>query len=350
MKNFGKIDKTKITALFSDKRGKASANIQQGPAFGVDTGIISLSEDKSLVIASDPASFIPSLGIKESAWLTVNLTANDVATSGYLPKYAQFVLNLPHTMTDQELTIYWRYIHQFCLELGISITGGHTGFDDIGASTLAGGTTMFTVADTTKVKTSALAGLHQKLILTKSTAFSSSAILAKSFPNHTKAHLGNEMYKTLERSFYQTSIFPEIQILKENPDILEGVSAMHDVTEGGALGAVYELCEASKVGVKINKEAIPVGHAQHNICQLFQINPLRALGTGSLLIACDKKVSMPILNEFHNKGISAAVIGETRPVEEGKQITTPQDIQQLTYWDKDPYWEAFFKALENQLK
>src|ERR1035438_9418474 len=38
-----------------------------------------------------------------------------------------------------------------------------------------------------------------------------------------------------------------------------GVTAMHDATEGGVLGGLYEVAEASGVGLRINQSAIPYG-------------------------------------------------------------------------------------------
>src|SRR5699024_3265741 len=159
----------------------------------------------------------------------------------------------------------------FCLEFGISITGGHTGFDNVGPSTLAGGTTMFTVAENKKVKCSSFAQPYQDLILTKSAALSGAAILAKSFPNYTKQHLGGDLYQHIEDSFYQTGILQEVKTLRANTNIFRKISAMHDVTEGGALGAIYELCEASRVGVRVKVKEINVGQAQRELCNLFNI-------------------------------------------------------------------------------
>lgn len=349
MKTLGKIDRKAFGELFGGKFGRVTDAVLQGPAFGVDTSFIRINEDTGLVVASDPASFIPALGVKESAWLTVILTANDVATSGYLPQYAQFVLNLTHKITYEEMTEYWNYIHQFCSEIGISITGGHTGFTDLGSSTLAGGVTMFSVAENTRVKCSSFAKPHQDLILTKTAALSSASILAKSFPNFTKNNLGNDAYENLANSFYQTSIIPEVKVLKNRPEIMQKISGMHDVTEGGSLGAIYELCEAGSLGVKVNVDAINVGEYQDEICSLFQIEPLRCTGAGSLLIACEKEVSEKILNELKNNDIPASIVGETLPYEEGKSILKNGKEEEFIYRDKDPYWDAFFDAVEKGL-
>lgn len=347
--DFGKIDRGNLDNLIQNKLGKASDKVIQKPAFGVDTGIVKTNKNQSLIVASDPASFIPALGIKESAWLTVILSANDIATSGCLPEYAQFVLNLSHNITAKELTEYWAYIHQFCADIGIAITGGHTGFDDIGSSTLAGGVTMFSLADQDKVKSASFAQPDQALILTKSAALSSSAILAKSFPTHTKKHMGKEAYQRLANSFYQTSILPEVKALKKHPEILQEISAMHDVTEGGCLGAVYELCKASNLGVHIDAEKIIIGKDQEKICALFGINPLRSTGAGSLLMACSKNATSAILEIMENNNIAAALIGQTQLQKNGKNIVDKTEEKELTYWEKDPYWDAFFKAVEQKL-
>ena len=348
--DLGKLDKQGLYTLFFNNLGRQRENIWQGSSFGVDTSIIRLNPKKCLITSSDPASFIPSLGIKESAWLTVILTANDIATSGYLPEYAQFVLNLSNTIKEEELKEYWRYIHQFCEEIGISITGGHTGFDDMGNSTLAGGTTMFAIGNNKDVKSSAFAQPHQDLILTKSAALSSASILAKSFPNYVKDNLGDAVYRVLEDSFYQTGILEELKILKSTPEIFPKISAMHDVTEGGALGAIYELCEASQVGVVVNTDKIFIGKEQNELCRLFQLPPLRCIGAGGLLMACNKEVSDLIVKKLSEHSILAAVVGETLAPEKGKRMVDATEEKELEYWEKDPYWDAFFQAIKNGLK
>src|SRR5690625_3784443 len=153
-RSLGKIEIKDLQEVVLRRTGAFSENVQQGPAFRVDTAIIQVGNGKGIVVASDPLSYIPALGLKESAFLSVILTANDVATSGFLPQYAQFILNLPHTMTASELEAYWEHIHYFCKEFGISITGGHTGFDNLGTSTLAGGGSMFVEVDLREVESS----------------------------------------------------------------------------------------------------------------------------------------------------------------------------------------------------
>src|SRR5699024_9359645 len=142
----------------------------RAPAYGVDTSIIDLGNGSGLAVSSDPLSLIPSLGLKESAWLTVHLMANDIATTGFAPEYVQFVLNLPSDFSTQLFMEYWQYVHQFCKESDISITGGHTGGVHGQQSTTPGGGTMFVQASLNKLLTSANANAGDAIVVTKESA------------------------------------------------------------------------------------------------------------------------------------------------------------------------------------
>lgn len=348
-KRLGKIERNDLERVFTQKTGAISSKVIQGPKFGVDTAIVQIGDNKGLITASDPASLIPSLGLKESAWLSVILTANDIATSGFLPQYAQFMLHLPSSISTIELEQYWGYIHDFCNEIGIAITGGHTGFGEIGQSTISGGVTMFSIAELSQIKSTAFVEPDFDIIVTKSAALSSGAILAKSFPKYTSKHLGEGAQRELSDTFYQLSVLPEVQAIRSNSFVYNGVVALHDTTEGGVLGAIYELCEAGGIGVVVDQDQIPLGKHQEAICELFSIDPYRCTSAGSLLIACKKVVTEELLKILKAEGINASKIGETLANKEERIIINRGERQRLTYVDEDPYWKAFFKAIADNL-
>src|SRR5690606_30673729 len=126
--------------------GYRRPEVSTGPSFGVDVAVIDLPNGLAMALASDPLSLIPSLGLEESAWLSVYLMANDIATTGNLPMYAQFVLNLPGEFSKADFKTYWNHIHTICNKLGVAITGGHTGFIEGQNSTIAGGGTLINIA------------------------------------------------------------------------------------------------------------------------------------------------------------------------------------------------------------
>src|SRR5699024_10028600 len=136
------------------------------------------------------------------------------------------------------------------------------GFSATGSTTISGGVTMFSEVELSRVKSTAFVQPNQDLILTKSAALSSAAILAKSFPNHTAKQLSKATQQELADSFYRMSILPEVRLLRSERTLFNQVSGMHDCTEGGVLGAIYELCEASGTGVEIYQEQIPLTDGQ----------------------------------------------------------------------------------------
>ncbi|NLB62859.1 MAG: AIR synthase [Fibrobacter sp.] len=349
MGRLGKIDRSSLENLMIKNAGFANPNVVQGPQFGVDTAVVKLNDTQALVMASDPTSLIPTIGIKESAWLSVVLTANDVATSGFLPQYAQFVFNLPASMSNDSLQEYWNYIHQFCAEMGIAITGGHTGFDQVTNTTISGGVTMFAQVELAQAKTTAQVKPGQDIIATKSAALTSSAILAKSFPEHVRKHLGAEVQHSLAQSFYQTSVLSEVQALRQQPEMLAKISALHDVTEGGVLGTIYEMCAAGGVGVLVQQNQIPLGNEQKALCGLFQLDPFRCVGTGSLVLACDPAASAEIVKLLQDAGISAAVVGRTL-AENTKSVVQNGQKEALEYAEEDPYWGVFAQSMQAGLK
>src|SRR5690606_20469160 len=102
------------------------------------------------------------------------------------PMYGQFVLNLPPDFTQTDFKTYWQYIHRYCSDIGIAITGGHTGFVPGQNSTIAGGGTLIAIAPKEQLLVARYGRPGDRLLVTKCCALSSTAILALSFPQTVK--------------------------------------------------------------------------------------------------------------------------------------------------------------------
>src|SRR5437899_9373535 len=149
-------------------RGLESRKIIVGPQPGVDVSVVDIGQGRVMIASCDPISFIPSLGAKESARLSVNEVASDVATCGIGPSFAMFDLNLPPRLSNNLLTAYWKSIQRSCKNLGLSIVGGHSarlGGCDYSA---VRGPTMWTTARKSEFLTSGRAQSGDDLIFTKS--------------------------------------------------------------------------------------------------------------------------------------------------------------------------------------
>jgi hydrogenase expression/formation protein HypE len=330
--------------------GKLRSEVIVGPQFGVDVSIVNLHHGLVMAMTSDPLSLIPTLGLQESAWLSVQLMANDMATTGFAPQYAQFVLNLPNTLSAGDFENYWKYIHEYCEQLGVAITGGHTGRFDGLNSTVSGGGTMITIAPGEDIITSKGARPGDVVIMTKESALISTAILAMSFPETVKNACGKDIHQQACELFYNTSAVEAGLAAGEIGRLTKGVTAMHDVTEGGVMGALYELAHASACGLDIDATKILQGEAQKKVGELFHVDPLYCVGAGSMIITAKPDKYALLLTQLKAKNISATVIGKTVEAVHGLTIRDGNEEKSFDQPNADPYWNAFFNAFNNGWK
>ena len=341
-KELGKINANDFENIIFNNCGYNRSEVSVGPQFGVDVSVIDLPNGLAIAATSDPLSLIPSLGLQESAWLSVQLMANDMATTGFAPMYAQFVLNLPEAFSTLEFNQYWQHIHSFAKEIGVAITGGHTGFIEGQNSTIAGGGTFFTIAPKNEILVSKKATVGNSILVTKQCAMSCAAILSMCFPETIKNKLGKEVYDEACSFFYKTTSLKDA--LTATANNRNEITAMHDVTEGGVLGAIYEMATASGNGAIIYNDKLPVGNIQKEVCNLFSIDPRRSIGAGSMIIACKKGSEENVIERLKKENIDCTVVGKMVSKEDGIKITDGDKIEELTYLKEDPYWAAFFNA------
>lgn len=347
----GKINDEFFKSFIYPYCGSKRSEVEVPPQFGVDVALVRMPNGYDMALTSDPLSLIPTLGLRESAWLSVHLMANDMATTGKAPMFAQFVLNLPPTLSAKDFETYWKYIHQYCEEMGTAITGGHTGRFEGQQSTVAGGGTMITIAPSGEMLTSKGASAGDAIIVTKEAAIIATAILALSFPVTVRNKCGSEIQQSAADLINESSALKAGLVAgKLNTSSSRTVTAMHDVTEGGVLGAIYEMAMAAGCGVVIDEEKLPCGIAQEAVCNLFDIDPNFCIGAGSMIIAAKHENAEDVIEALKAEGIKAAIVGQFTSQEKGLRVAGPKGERALQHPGTDPYWKAFYAALEKGLK
>lgn len=347
----GKIEHHLFEQFISNNCGFNRTEVAIGPGFGTDVSVINLPAGMAMALTSDPLSLIPSLGLSESAWLSVHLMANDMATTGFAPMYGQFVLNLPAWFSKADFKMYWDFIHQYCRQVGVAITGGHTGFIEGQNSTIAGGGTFIAIAPKEQILVSKFASPGDSILVTKSCAISSAAILAMSFPETIKNKAGVEVYHKACEAFYQTSSLQDaLAAVGEYRDRRQEITAMHDVTEGGVLGAIYELAVASGNGAFVYDDQLPINEVQLAVCNAFDLDPRYCIGAGSMIITCRKENADGVISRLQLSNIPCVEVGEICEKEKGISLVEKEISAPLKYLEEDPYWAAFFKAFNSGLK
>jgi len=343
--NAGKVGAEVFKEMLLPFGGANRSEVICGPQFGVDSAVIDLGNGEALAVSSDPLSLIPGLGMEVSAWLSIHLLVNDMLTTGFAPQYAQFVLNLPPSLSKADFQEYWKHIHALCEQHDIAITGGHTGQIEGQNSTISGGGTMFLKAPKNQILTSNHAEPGNLIVMTKQAALVSSSLLARAFPETVTSKCGQLIQQKAAKNFWQLSVKEEALLAAQTLKLNAELRAMHDVTEGGVLGALAEMATASGCGFEVDADAIPVGEEVKAVTDLFEIDPLLSIGAGSMVMALREDAWEKLDAAFKKAGISATVVGRFTEASSGQILVKNGEQQSFEFDGEDPYWMAFFNAL-----
>jgi len=340
----GKPNRKFLQNVIYRRLGAHRREVIVGPRFGVDNAVVRVGSRKVLIVTADPLSYIPAVGPRDSAWLSVNLIASDLATSGYAPQFGIFDFNLPPEMSQTLFANYWTYFHEECSKLGIAIIGGHTGRYEGCGYTVIGGGVMYAMGQEDRYLTSAMGRPDDDLILTKGAAIETTAVMARSFPIRVKREIGADLFEKAHAYLRKVSTVKDSLTAVSIGLHRNGVTAMHDATEGGVIAAAYELAHSSNLGAEVILPEIRVSVETEEICRLFHINPLHSLSEGSLLIACRAARTGKLLARLRTAGIESDVIGRLTKRQVFYGVDSKGRRRTIRYPSFDPYWKAYWKA------
>ena len=140
------------------------------------------------------------------------------------------------------------------------------------------------------------------LIMTKHAGLEGANIIADCIDNVHEILSEDEIAEAHSYAL-QTNVVKEGLYAADN-----GASAMHDATEGGILGACWELADASGIGLEIDKASIVVRPVTKKLCDACGIDPLRLISSGCMLITCANGEEM--FDGLRAIGIDAVIIGK----------------------------------------
>ncbi len=341
----GKISPAIFNELIFPRLGAKSEKVLVGPQHGVDVGIVEIG-DKAVSFTTDPVFIVPEYGWERAAWFAIHILASDAVTCGLKPKFLSIDLNLPMEMTKEQLEIIWRTMHQECERLGISVITGHTGRYENCHYPMVGGATVVGVGEKDEYVTPRLAKAGDRIIVTKGPAIEATGIFATMFPQLIESQFGHDFSQKAQQIFHQMSVVTDAMIavgvgVREN-----GVTAMHDATECGIWGALYELAQAAGLGVKVEKERIVVEDCVEEICSFFGIDPYASISEGTLIIACREHKTDQVVKALSQKGIKSSVVGELTEPDKGMVLVSQGREGKLEHPIVDPFWRAFYNALQ----
>lgn len=344
-KNFkiGKINPEVFEKFLLKRLGHKDDSVIVPPMTGVDAGVIDIGNDRVLIIAEDPIFTIPGLPLEMFGWYTVHIGASDVAVMGVKPQYMTYTLLMPPEMPERDFKVIVDSIHQAAKDLEIAIVGGHTGYYPGFVTPTIGGITVIALAEKGKYVTPAGARPGDEVLLTKGPAIETAAILSVVREKELQSKYPQSLIDKAKDLDKQMTVVRDALAAME----AGGVTAMHDATEGGVIGGLFEVANASGVGMEIDESRFIYPDEVKMICEAFAIDPLAAIAEGSLLITVRPEYSDQVIRKLKEVRIPSSVIGEVKD-DPNKRIMRRRDgtVVPLSVPDQDPFWPAFFEGLE----
>ncbi len=265
---------------------------------GEDCTALELPEGWQYVMTTDPITGTA----KDIGSLAINVTVNDLASAGAEPIGVMLTILLPPRTREIALATIMEAAEQACAQHNMQIIGGHTEI------TAAVNTPIVSVTGVGKVQaghmvSTAGARPGMDIIVTKDIALEGTQIIAKEKENELLERFPAQLVDRAKAFDQEMSVLPESRIAVAN-----GVAAMHDVTEGGIFGALWEMAEASGCGLEADLKAIPIRQETVEICEHFDVNPYYLISSGSMLMAADN--GSKLVEALMSQGIKATIIGK----------------------------------------
>lgn len=340
----GKISPEIFNELIFPRLGAANNSILVGPQHGVDVGIVEIG-GKAVSLTTDPVFIVPEYGWERAAWFAINILASDSVTSGLKPMMMAIDLNLPMLMTKKQLEIMWDTMHRECQKLGIAVVTGHTARYENCHYPMVGGATVIGIGELHEYVTPRMAGEGDKIIITKGPAIEATGIFGAMFPDLIKKELGENISRKAQGIFYKMSVVEDALTAVSIGVRDNGVTALHDATECGIWGGLYEIAQASRLGVRIEKEKIVLEDSVLDVCNYFGIDPYSSISEGTLILSCRPHKAEAVVNVLSKKGIKSSVVGELTAPEKGMILVDHGKETKLVHPIVDPFWKAFYDAL-----
>ncbi|MDH7556742.1 MAG: AIR synthase family protein [Candidatus Methanosuratincola sp.] len=304
----GKIPNSVLKRIVLSQLGVSDPEVLVGPGIGEDAAIISHCGGK-LAFKSDPITG----SVEEVGFLAVYVNANDIASRGAVPRWFLGCILLPPGSSESDLDRICKQIDSAAKELGIAVVGGHTEVTDGTTRPIVVGS-MIGVTKNSRFITTGGSSPGDSVYMTKTAGIEGTVILS-SEPRLEKS-LGEGFVKRCKSMLPKVNVVSECMLLADQ----EGVTSMHDVTEGGILGCAWEIAEASSSGILIDLSYVRVLEETRLLCAELGLDPFRLMGSGSVLFTVRAGCEASVEKSLSEAGIPHSRIGVMRGLHEGRQF------------------------------
>lgn len=299
------------------------SEVKVRPKTGEDCTAVDFG-DELCVMSTDPITGAE----KDAGYLAVHINCNDIASSGAVPIGILVTLLLPLSSSEETIKEIMSGVQKATKELGIEILGGHTEVTDAVTKPVLSATAVGKTSNQNFVSTGG-AKEGQDIVMTKWAGLEGTLIIAKDYEEQLKNILPEQVILDAQKMDGFLSVVPEARIA-----VKYGATAMHDATEGGVLGAVWEMADCSNVGVTVDLEKIPVKNETNLVCKASGIDPFGLISSGTLIISTFQ--GKKLVEQLKKEDIEAEIIGKVTKkqrivYEKGQEKPLNQPVSDALY-------------------
>ncbi len=295
----GKLDSEILKRIIFGNITYRREEILTRPGIGEDCAEVDFGE-KICVMSTDPIT----ASVKDIGRLAIHISCNDIASNGVQPVGIMLCVLLPVGTTEEDVESIMKQAARAAERMEVEIIGGHT---------------EITAAVNQPVICSTAVGIDQKsrkkekikagdlIFMTKSCGLEGTGIIASEREEISRYLNDDEICEA-------RGYLDRVSVVQEGVAAGKiGVSAMHDITEGGVLGAVWEMASVGKVGACLNVSAVPVTEVTRKLSEALGLNHLRLISSGCMLIIADPEKKAALMKDIEE----ITQIGEIKEEEYG---------------------------------
>lgn len=319
----GKIQESVLKRSVLRQLHTEQSDVRIGASVGEDCAAFAMGEKDMVVLTTDPV--IGRLDApKDLADRVVWKAMNNLASAGCEPVGILVNVLFPTSANEPQLRALMQEINRVCEEAEITVFGGHTEVtravsEPVVTVTGAGRTMEHTLIRTSGVRPG------MDIIATNWIALEGTVRIVTAKEKELRTRYAQPFLDKAKKLEVYIRVRSEAAVA-----CMSGVSAMHDASVGGIFAALWEMAEASGVGLEIDLKKIPIRQETVEICEFFGINPYKLASGGCMLMAAED--GNAVVREIEKAGGYATIIGKATDSndrvllneEERRFLETPQ--------------------------
>lgn len=330
MLKVGKLDSDVLQKIVLDKIKFKRPEVKMRAGVGEDCAVIDFGS-YDCVISTDPIT----AAVSEIGRLSIHISCNDIASNGIEPLGITLAVMLPVGTTIEDVTIIMEQAGEAAAAAGVEIIGGHTEVTPAVKQPVIV-STAFGRAAAGGSQSAGDMRIGDAVLLTKWAGLEGTGIIAGDFEGELSGVL------TVDELAHAKSLLNDVSVVKEGVAAGSiGTHGMHDVTEGGILGAVWEMCHIAGLGAELWEEKIPVHDVTLKIAAHFGINPLRLISSGCMVIVTAQEKKEQVISAVKAAGVPLCCIGRVCSAEAGLHLIGKDGIaQEITPPEPDELYKV----------